>query len=151
MLLRAGEPLEGLAGCRARRGRDAVRDLCSGPGRFSQALGLDRADDGLDLVAGASAWIGPGARSEEIRTGPRVGIHETERSWRYWRGQPLRLPREAGTSYGASPGDGVASGDVHAIVFVTVDVWNASVPGAGSWRIAGAVRLHVEGAVRTST
>ena len=84
VLLRAGEPLEGLDGIRARRGRDTVRDLCSGPGRFAQALGVDRTDDGLDLVTGDAAWIERGGRPEEIRTGPRVGVHETERPWRYW-------------------------------------------------------------------
>jgi DNA-3-methyladenine glycosylase len=84
VLLRAGEPLEGVDGIRARRGRDAVRELCSGPGRFAQALGVDRTDDGLDLASGASAWIERGARPEEIRTGPRVGVHETERPWRFW-------------------------------------------------------------------
>jgi DNA-3-methyladenine glycosylase len=84
VLLRAGEPLAGLEGMRARRGRDRPTDLCSGPARFAQALGVDRTDDGLDLVAGASAWSERGARSEEIRIGPRVGVHETERPWRYW-------------------------------------------------------------------
>jgi DNA-3-methyladenine glycosylase len=84
VLLRAGEPLDGLEGMAVRRGRDRRTELCSGPGRFAQALGVDRTDDGLDLVSGGAAWIERGARSEEIRTGPRVGVHEVDRRWRYW-------------------------------------------------------------------
>ena len=84
VLLRAGEPLDGFEGMAARRGRDRRTDLCSGPGRLAQALGVDRTHDGLDLVSGDSAWIERGTRSEAIRTGPRVGVHEIERPWRYW-------------------------------------------------------------------
>jgi DNA-3-methyladenine glycosylase len=84
VLLRAGEPLAGLEGMQARRGRDRSTELCSGPGRFAEALGVDRTDDGLDLVRGAAAWIERGVRSEPIASGPRVGVHEIERSWRYW-------------------------------------------------------------------
>jgi DNA-3-methyladenine glycosylase len=84
VLLRAGEPLAGLDGMRERRGRDRPIELCSGPGRFAQALGVDRTDDGLDLVAGPAAWIERGVRSEPIASGPRVGVHELDRAWRYW-------------------------------------------------------------------
>ena len=53
VLLRAGEPLEGIDVMRARRPaarRD--RDLCSGPARLTQALGLRGADDGVSLLRG---------------------------------------------------------------------------------------------------
>ncbi len=46
VLLRAGEPLEGVEGMRARRGRERTVELCSGPGRFTQALGVTRSEDG---------------------------------------------------------------------------------------------------------
>jgi DNA-3-methyladenine glycosylase len=84
VLLRAGEPLEGAAAMAARRGRDRLVDLCSGPGRLTQALGVDRRDDGRDLVAGRNLWVEGGGRTEVIATGNRVGVHETSRPWRFW-------------------------------------------------------------------
>jgi DNA-3-methyladenine glycosylase len=54
VLLRAGAPLVGIDVMRERRPvarRD--RDLCSGPARLTQALGIDRGFDGVDLVRGA--------------------------------------------------------------------------------------------------
>ena len=84
VLLRAGEPLEGIEGMRSRRGRDRAHELCSGPGRFTQAMGVARSDDGVDLVNGDRVWVERGARSGPIGTGIRVGVHETTRQWRYW-------------------------------------------------------------------
>ena len=54
VLLRGLTPVNGLEAMRAARGRAARldRDLCSGPGKLCQALGLDRAFDGADLVSG---------------------------------------------------------------------------------------------------
>jgi DNA-3-methyladenine glycosylase len=84
VLLRAGEPLEGAAAMAMHRGRDRLVDLCSGPGRLTQALGVDRRDDGGDLVAGRDLWVEGGGRTEAIATGNRVGVHETSRPWRFW-------------------------------------------------------------------
>jgi len=53
VLLRAGEPVEGIEVMRARRPRARRdRDLCSGPARLAQALGLDREHDGASLLRG---------------------------------------------------------------------------------------------------
>ncbi len=52
VLLRAGEPVDGIEVMRARRPaarRD--RDLTSGPAKLTQAVGLSGAHDGVDLVA----------------------------------------------------------------------------------------------------
>jgi DNA-3-methyladenine glycosylase len=84
VLLRAGEPLEGVEGMRARRARERTVELCSGPGRFTQALGVTRSEDGADLVDGRSLWLERASRPEAIETGIRVGVHETTRPWRYW-------------------------------------------------------------------
>lgn len=65
ILLRAIEPTEGLDVMFARRA--AARqpgELCSGPGKLTQALGLDRAHDGLDLRTSRELFI------ERIRRGP---------------------------------------------------------------------------------
>jgi DNA-3-methyladenine glycosylase len=53
VLLRAAEPLEGLDLMWPRRAKARrERDLCSGPAKLTQALGLARAHDGLDLTRG---------------------------------------------------------------------------------------------------
>jgi DNA-3-methyladenine glycosylase len=87
VLLRAAEPLEGLAEMAANRGVDAPVLLCSGPARLTRALAIGRADDGVDLVrdralqlrAGAPVAVDGVARS--ARVGIRVG---TEARWRYF-------------------------------------------------------------------
>ena len=54
VLVRGLTPLTGLDAMRAARGPAARvdRDLCNGPGKLCQALGLDRSFDGTDLVSG---------------------------------------------------------------------------------------------------
>ena len=54
VLLRALTPLEGLEAMYTARGQAArtERDLCSGPAKLTQALGIDGALDGADLVTG---------------------------------------------------------------------------------------------------
>lgn len=87
VLLRAGEVVVGEDVARRRRGdRVAVRDLARGPARLTQALGVHRAQDGLDLCGGAMPVTaaedgGPSA----IGVGPRVGVSEAaDRPWRFW-------------------------------------------------------------------
>lgn len=97
VLLRAGEVVDGLDAARKRRtrpGRPAPsdRDLARGPARLTQALGLDRAHDGLDTtVAGAAVTITGREEPLEvgrILTGPRVGVSGPgggdEFPWRFW-------------------------------------------------------------------
>lgn len=51
VLLRAGAPLVGIDAMRARRpAARKERDLCSGPAKLTQALGLGHGHDGADLV-----------------------------------------------------------------------------------------------------
>jgi DNA-3-methyladenine glycosylase len=85
VLLRAGEPLLGVEDMRRLRGRHALTELCGGPARLCQALAVDRALDGADLVRGHEVWIGAGSPSGgPIATTTRVGIRrETERAWRF--------------------------------------------------------------------
>jgi len=87
VLLRAGQPLEGIDEMRASRGRDGLNDLCSGPAKLCQAFAVDRSHDGTDLVRGGIVWIAEGARVPRGRivAGPRVGIRVgLDRSWRFW-------------------------------------------------------------------
>lgn len=75
VLVRALEPLAGLERMRARRGVDRDRDLCRGPGRLAQALAIDVALDGTDLVRGPlSIWLPKVARADSITTSTRVGL-----------------------------------------------------------------------------
>jgi DNA-3-methyladenine glycosylase len=82
-LVRALEPTLGLAAMRERRGLEAVRSLCSGPGKLCQALGITRGYDGLALDEPPFELV---ARESEppLVVGPRVGItRAVEQPWRY--------------------------------------------------------------------
>lgn len=108
VLLRAAEPLEGLEVMATNRGVDAPRLLCSGPGRLTQALGLDRSDDGADLVRGSELHLRAGQPveirriSRTTRVGVRVGTRER---WRYVElGSPFVSPGRPARSLTGSPG-----------------------------------------------
>jgi DNA-3-methyladenine glycosylase len=86
VLLRAGEPLEGVDEMARRRGRDTVRDLCAGPAKWTQAFGVDRACNGADLVVGRDLWIerGPARPSASIEVTPRIGLTvAVDEPWRF--------------------------------------------------------------------
>jgi DNA-3-methyladenine glycosylase len=82
VLIRALRPLDGCALMVRRRGGEA--NLCSGPGRLTQALGVDLAKDGHDLTSGdlsVSRGEPPGG---EIVAATRIGITRgAELPWRY--------------------------------------------------------------------
>jgi DNA-3-methyladenine glycosylase len=83
VLIRALEPLEGLELMRARRGVD---DLCSGPGKLTQALGITLEENGTDLAAGPVAIEAPppGWSSLDVVAGTRIGITKAvELPWRF--------------------------------------------------------------------
>jgi DNA-3-methyladenine glycosylase len=75
VLLRALEPIEGLDFMRRRRGRVLDRDLCSGPGKLCQALGITRDLDGA-MMSRSPVIVRPPQRWEETRIAvtPRIGI-----------------------------------------------------------------------------
>ncbi len=75
VLIRALEPLGGIEFMQERRGRQAVTDLCSGPGKLCQAFGIDREHNGIDLLTSNSMWIEPrdGPLPRLVST-PRIGI-----------------------------------------------------------------------------
>jgi DNA-3-methyladenine glycosylase len=110
VLIRALEPVQGIELMRARRGLDRVEDLCSGPGKLTQALDVELVDNGADLSAGPLV-IGPRPRAwrgVEIVSGPRVGITKAvELPWRFWAAGSRfvsRAPRPVTIGAAAGPG-----------------------------------------------
>lgn len=85
VLIRALEPTEGIAVMRERRGRDQIEQLCSGPGKLSEALSVGLSLNGSDLfqppfeVSEADRAVSNG-----ITASPRIGITKAaELPWRY--------------------------------------------------------------------
>jgi DNA-3-methyladenine glycosylase len=101
VLIRALAPLTGIELMRARRGllgedgdvdaeagqaRSLDRELCSGPGKLTQALGIELDENGTSLASGpvrigarAGEW-----RQPEVVAGSRVGItRAVELRWRF--------------------------------------------------------------------
>jgi DNA-3-methyladenine glycosylase len=83
VLVRALEPLHGVERMMERRGTDRPRLLCSGPGRLTQALGVDASMDGVSLD-GPPFALTPAAGAIRIVTGPRIGItRAVDHPWRF--------------------------------------------------------------------
>jgi len=92
VLIRALEPLEGIAIMQANRGIERVRDLARGPGRLAAALQIDRRLDGLDLCRKGPLWLArddrkPGKIGRSIRIGISRDAHRLLRF--YLRGSPF--------------------------------------------------------------
>jgi DNA-3-methyladenine glycosylase len=85
VLIRALEPSAGLEAMRARRGVRPDTDLCSGPGKLTEALAIGLDANGADLSADPFLLLPPEAGwREEIVTSPRVGITKAvDRPWRF--------------------------------------------------------------------
>jgi DNA-3-methyladenine glycosylase len=87
VLVRALEPLDGIAAMRARRGAHLrLEDLCSGPGKLTQALGIGLELNGTSLLDGPVAFEAPvrARPAIEVTVGPRVGITKAaELPWRF--------------------------------------------------------------------
>lgn len=85
VLIRALEPTVGIEVMRARRGERPDQDLCSGPGKLTEALGIGLAENGTDLTADPFLLLPPDPGWEgEVVTGPRIGISKAvERPWRF--------------------------------------------------------------------
>lgn len=83
VLLRALEPTAGLEEMRTRRGAVADRQLCSGPGKLTQALAIGLRDDGR-LLGASPFTLGAPPGEVDIVTTPRVGISKAaDLPWRY--------------------------------------------------------------------
>jgi DNA-3-methyladenine glycosylase len=86
VLVRALEPIEGIERMRARRGVARDVDLANGPGKLTQALGIDLELNDTSLVEGPillhpreAGWEDPA-----LIAGPRIGITKAaELPWRF--------------------------------------------------------------------
>ena len=83
VLIRALQPANGLDTMRQRRGVDAERALCSGPGKLCQALAVTGAHDGLPLDEPPFELLAR-TQTPAIATGTRIGLTKAaDRPWRY--------------------------------------------------------------------
>jgi DNA-3-methyladenine glycosylase len=92
VLIRALEPLEGVAIMQAHRGTETFRDLARGPGRLCQALQIGPWANGLDLCQEGPLWLAHGdGEAGEIGQGVRIGItKDADRPLRFYvRGSPF--------------------------------------------------------------
>jgi len=86
VLLRALEPIDGVAIMQARRCAHRTVDLARGPGRLAQAMAVDRRLDGIDLCSRSPLWLASEVRPPgRVATSPRIGISkETTRLLRFY-------------------------------------------------------------------
>jgi DNA-3-methyladenine glycosylase len=98
VLIRALHPLMGIEEMRVRRARAREQELCSGPGKLTQALGVELAQNGTSLVTGPvtihsrqyavvdsdAHARGGSASAPLVIAGPRIGITKAvELPWRF--------------------------------------------------------------------
>jgi DNA-3-methyladenine glycosylase len=84
VLIRALEPTAGLEAMRARRGAKPDAELCSGPGKLTEALGIGLEENGADLSHDPFLLLPPAGAPPKIVAGPRIGITKAvERPWRF--------------------------------------------------------------------
>jgi DNA-3-methyladenine glycosylase len=86
VLIRALEPVWGMGQMRERRDRAEPRELCSGPGKLTEALGIGLEMDRASLAQPPFELRGRdhGWREVAVATGPRIGItRAAELPWRF--------------------------------------------------------------------
>jgi DNA-3-methyladenine glycosylase len=93
VLVRAGEAVSGVQ-------PDLRTD---GPGRLARALGITRADDGMDLVRGR-AFLAAREKRPKIGRGPRVGVAYAgavaDRPWRFFDAESRQVSRPPKSAIG---------------------------------------------------
>jgi DNA-3-methyladenine glycosylase len=86
VLIRALQPLDGIAVMERNRKGLAGFQLCSGPAKLTQALGITRALNGANLCArrGVELWLEeePLVPDSHIATGPRIGLNSVPEPWK---------------------------------------------------------------------
>ena len=84
VLIRALAPTRGIPRMRRRRNTDDPTRLCSGPGKLTQALGIDGSSHGLDFLRGNALKILASTALHPVVETPRIGISKaTHLPWRF--------------------------------------------------------------------
>jgi DNA-3-methyladenine glycosylase len=92
VLIRALEPLEGVAEMQERRNGRSLHQLTNGPAKLAQAFAIDQALNGANLCAADGViWLedAPPVAPQAICAGPRIGLGRTPEPWlsmpwRFW-------------------------------------------------------------------
>lgn len=86
VLIRALEPLEGILSMQETRGVRNLRNLCSGPGKLCQALGISTKQNGISLFdSELRIAIPDDSKIYSIETDCRIGISKaSDRKWRFY-------------------------------------------------------------------
>lgn len=92
VLIRAGEPLEGIKAMAKRRGltHRQIRQIANGPGKLCTAMAVDRSFDGYDLVQGKQLYIEESLEQQPwtIVKSKRINIDYAEeykdKLWRFY-------------------------------------------------------------------
>jgi DNA-3-methyladenine glycosylase len=85
VLIRALEPLDGIELMGRNRGIDSVTQLCSGPGKLTQAMQIDASLRGEDLLGDRLYVADDGTDVGEIVARPRIGVrHAADRLLRFY-------------------------------------------------------------------
>ena len=84
VLIRALQPTTGLERMRERRGERPDQDLCSGPGKLTEALGIGLEQNEADLCSEPFLIAPLAGERPEVVVGPRIGITKAaDRPWRF--------------------------------------------------------------------
>jgi DNA-3-methyladenine glycosylase len=106
VLIRALQPLRGTQRMRALRGRQPLQELCSGPGKLTQALGIELSENSTSLVWGPVKIFPPEKQLSDVQIvrGSRIGItRATELPWRFCLAGNRHVSRPLPRSHRANP------------------------------------------------
>ncbi len=95
VLFRALEPVAGVELMRQRRGEMKDSMLASGPGKLTQAMGIDGSAHGMEFLRSADCGIVRGPEVAVYGVGPRIGISRAiDRFWRFGDASSSSLSRK---------------------------------------------------------
>lgn len=85
ILIRALEPLDGIEIMMRSRNKNRLEDLCSGPGKLTQAMGIGPDLNGEDLLGDRLYVLDDGTDVGPVITRPRIGIRNAvDELWRFY-------------------------------------------------------------------